>query len=152
MKTRVILFAREFSAAPESAGRILFARWGDSLEIELPLQLGVEDFSHLHGLKRHSQFDHSVGEMGRKVTLLESVDNPPPSEIILESNRILHLQWDLFRQTAAALKEGTDRRFLQLAVQYLAAGGRIDESVVAADYDAEFIKSLQESLTKNSTK
>jgi hypothetical protein len=56
------------------------------------------------------------------------------------------LTWENFRQTALALKNGDDRRFLQLAVQFLASGESIDDSVIAADYDAEFLQQLRSKL------
>lgn len=152
MKTRVILFTRLAPENEESAPRIVFARWGKSLELELPAQMGVEDFAQHHGLKRHSQFDHTVGEMGRRATLLEWVQPSQENTLALSDQRVLKLEWEPFRQTALALSDGTDRRFLQLAVQFLASGGQVDDSVVAADYDAEFIQSLQKTLSEQKPK
>lgn len=152
MKTKVILFAREDHEKSKIPPRILFASWGSTLDLELPNQMGVEDFSNKIGFKRHSQFDYLVGDMGRKVTLLEWVHGTPESSLVIDTQRTLQLRWNTFRQTAEALTGGADRRFLQLAVQYLAAGERIDDSVIAADYDAEFIQSLQQALVKQDPK
>jgi hypothetical protein len=126
--------------------QIVFARWGESLELELPQQMGVEDFAQKLGLKRHSKFDYAVGEMGRRATLLECVSLPPAANLALEATRSVSLTWENFRQTALALKNGDDRRFLQLAVQFLASGESIDDSVIAADYDAEFLQQLRSKL------
>lgn len=144
MKTRIILFQRKSSDDAAAAPQILFARWGSTLLKELPSGMGVEDYAQQCHLKRHSTFDHSVGDMGRSATLLEC----------LESQRTeldgVVLVWDSFRATAQALSDGQDRRFLQLAVQFLASGGNIDDSVIAADYDAEFLRELQKTLAGQS--
>ncbi|MEN9530760.1 MAG: hypothetical protein RI932_2633 [Pseudomonadota bacterium] len=146
MKTRIILFARIPSADEGQPPQIVFARWGETLELELPQQMGVEDFAQKQSLKRHSKFDYAVGEMGRRATLLECVLTSPCVALTLDESRILNLTWDTFRQTALALKNGEDRRFLQLAVQFLASGESIDDSVIAADYDAEFLQQLRSKL------
>jgi hypothetical protein len=146
MKTRLVLFARLPSADEGQPPQIVFARWGESLELELPQQMGVEDFAQKLGLKRHSKFDYAVGEMGRRATLLECVSLPPAANLALEATRSVSLTWENFRQTALALKNGDDRRFLQLAVQFLASGESIDDSVIAADYDAEFLQQLRSKL------
>ncbi|NBO37263.1 hypothetical protein EBU99_01635 [bacterium] len=145
MKTRVILFTRKASSDPESAPAIFFARWGKSLLLEIPSQLGVEDFANKLALVRHSRFDYAVGEMGRNATLLECSE-PAPHTLAISDSETLQLTWEPFRQTAQALSDGTDRRFLQLAVQFLASGASLDDSVVAADYDAEFLQQLQSTL------
>lgn len=150
MKTRVLLFCRETVDSSPTGGQILFARVSETLLLDLPDQMGVEDFAQKLGLKRHSKFDWSVGEMGRKATLLECL-GARASRLELDAQHSWSLTWDSFRNTAAAFKDGTDRRFLQLAVQFLASGAEVDDSVVAADYDAEFIQSLQKTLAdKNS--
>jgi hypothetical protein len=145
MKTRLLLFCRDTADSNSTGGQILFARTSDTLLVELPEQLGVEDFAQKLGLKRHSKFDWSVGEMGRKATLLESQVVGVPS-LQLDAAHAWTLTWDNFRNTAVALKDGQDRRFLQLAVQFLASGAEVDDSVVAADYDAEFLQTLQKAL------
>ncbi|MBM3382619.1 MAG: hypothetical protein FJY29_09295 [Betaproteobacteria bacterium] len=146
MKTRIVLFARLPAADEGQPPQIVFARWGETLELELPQQMGVEDFALKHNLKRLSKFDYAVGEMGRRATLLECHAQPTCSTLILDAGRSLTLTWENFRQTALALKNGEDRRFLQLAVQFLASGESIDDSVIAADYDAEFLQQLRTKL------
>ena len=148
MKTRVILFARVASGEQNTVPQFVFARWGSTLEIELPFQLGVEDFANRFKFKRHSKFDYAVGEMGKKATLIECVDPQLSSELALDPERKLSLTWEPFRQTAQSFSDGQDRRFLQLAVQFLASGESVDDSVVAAEYDAEFIQQLQKTLTE----
>ena len=145
MKTRLLLFCRNLADSNSTGGQILFARTSDTLFVELPDQMGVEDFAQKLNLKRHSKFDWTVGEMGRKATLLESPIAGVAS-LQLDSAHAWTLTWDNFRNTAAALKDGHERRFLQLAVQFLASGAEVDDSVVAADYDAEFLQTLQSAL------
>jgi hypothetical protein len=150
MKTRVILFMRVQSPDDESNRQILFARWSDSLFVDLPRDMGVEDFARTHNLTRHSSFDYSVGGMGREATLLECISSMF-KELKVSDESVLSLEWQPFRTVALSLKDGQDRRFLQLAVQFLASGAKLDDSVVAADYDAEFIQQLQNTLAaKNS--
>jgi hypothetical protein len=144
MKTRVILFSRKSDEDSASGPQFLFARWGNSLLKDLPAGMGVEDYAQQRRLKRHSTFDHTVGDRGRNATLLECVESPG-----LELDGVA-LVWDSFRATAQALSDGQDRRFLQLAVQFLAAGGNVDDSVIAADYDAEFLQELQRTLAAQS--
>ena len=52
-----------------------------------------------------------------------------------------------FSAAAKKLKSGDDKRILQLAVQYLAAGG-VDDSLIAAEYDWDFLQKIREDLTK----
>jgi hypothetical protein len=148
MKTRVIFFSRVPSQSPEGSPGIVFGRWGESLELELPQAMGVEEFSQNFGFKRHSKFDHTVGEMGRKATLIEVPESLKVNSVALPDSRILSLSWEIFPVAARALVEGADRRFLQLAVQFLAAGESVDDSVIAADYDAEFLQQLQKTLVE----
>lgn len=150
MKTRVILFARVAASEGNPVPQFVFARWGRSLELELPFQFGVEDFANRFKFKRHSKFDSAVGEMGKRATLIECVDSQLSSELTLEPDRTLLLTWEPFRQTAQAFGDGQDRRFLQLAVQFLASGENVDDSIIAAEYDAEFIQQLQKTLAEQS--
>lgn len=148
MKTRVILFSRVPSPSTDGSPSIVFGRWGDTLELELPQHMGVEEFSLSLGVKRHSKFDYTVGELGRKATLLEVPDVAQRSSVTLSDGRVLAMTWEVFPVAARALTDGTDRRFLQLAVQFLAAGESVDDSVIAADYDAEFLQQLQKTLSE----
>lgn len=150
MKTRLILFSRRSSQVAGEAPRVVFARWGQTLELELPSQMGVEDFAKGLSLIRHSTFDYAAGEQGRKATLMEVPEGTVLEKLTLSDGRELSLQWDTFPATARALRDGGDRRYLQLAVQFLAAGESVDDSVIAADYDAEFIQQLQKTLADKS--
>lgn len=172
MKTRLLIFTRQAPQESDSVPQILFAHWSDSLFFELPQNMGVEDFARQHKLRRHPDFDYSVGDLGRSATLLECAEplkleilkvgaghiasqtnQYQPSAIVEQHPREsqkLPLIWENFRATAAALAPGPDRRFLQLAVQFLAAGARLDESVIAADYDAEFLQTLRKTLDEKS--
>lgn len=147
MKTRVILFSRVPSKSAVASPGIVFGRWGASLELDLPAQMGVEDFAQSLEFRRHSKFDYTVGELGRKATLIEVPESLRSSTLPLQDGRELCLEWEIFPVAARALTDGTDRRFLQLAVQFLAAGESVDDSVIAADYDAEFLQQLQNTLT-----
>jgi hypothetical protein len=50
------------------------------------------------------------------------------------------IEWLLFPHAKAKLENGTHRNLLQLGVQYLSYG-LIDESLIAAEYDEEWVKS-----------
>lgn len=148
MKTRIVLFTRSASAENSAgAGKILFASWGAHLACELPESMGVEDFARKLALKRHTTFDYAVGDMGRTAALLECSD-PAPERLQLGDTFNLKLTWAPFRETALALSDGGDRRILQLAVQFIASGAKLDDSVIAADYDAEFLQQLQGKLAE----
>ncbi|MEN9809899.1 MAG: hypothetical protein RLZZ488_1466 [Pseudomonadota bacterium] len=148
MKTRIVLFTRLASAEDSAAvGKILFGRWGANLTCELPENMGVEEFARKLALKRHSTFDYAVGDMGRTAALLECTD-PATARLQIGDTFSLKLTWQPFRETALALTDGGDRRILQLAVQFIASGAQLDDSVIAADYDAEFLQQLQGKLAE----
>jgi hypothetical protein len=52
-----------------------------------------------------------------------------------------------FAPAARALGAGADRRILQMAIQYLANGG-VEDSLIAAEYDWNFIQEIKRDLLK----
>ena len=52
-----------------------------------------------------------------------------------------------FAPAARALGAGSDRRILQMAIQYLANGG-VEDSLIAAEYDWNFIQEIKRDLLK----
>jgi hypothetical protein len=52
-----------------------------------------------------------------------------------------------FALAARALGAGSDRRILQMAIQYLANGG-VEDSLTAAEYDWNFIQEIKRDLLK----
>ena len=53
-----------------------------------------------------------------------------------------------FAAAAKELTHGDDKRILQMAVQYLAAGG-VDDSLTAAEYDWDFIQKIKSDLPEH---
>jgi hypothetical protein len=132
MKTRIIIFRNEenkvrFAVGPSST----FEQ-----EITAP---ALNAYAALLKLARHPKFDAAVGASGKTCALLESPTNTP-NPPAMESWR-----WLTFPEAARALSDGEDRRYLRLAVQYVAAGG-IDESVIAFDYDEKTLSEIRHEI------
>jgi hypothetical protein len=132
MKTRIIIFQN-------TENKVRFAV-GPSATFEQEItEPALNAYAALLKLARHPKFDEAVGDSGKKCALLELRTNThtPPA---LES-----WQWLTFPEAARALSDGEDRRYLQLAVQYVAAGG-IDESVIAFDYDQKTLDAIRHEI------
>ncbi len=72
------------------------------------------------------------------VQCVSSILGVSPAEVISEP----------FSQTARALGRGESRRSLQMAIQYLSNDG-IDDSLVAGEYDWDFLQQVKADLKKN---
>jgi hypothetical protein len=168
MKTRVLLYSHG------KQGGVVFAV-PDSKTLLTDLgNEGLDTLSKRLGLKRHSSFDWAAGDAGAKCTLLEiptpvqtsahksdSVsDSVEPHETLpnelswIESEnskssdsntKWAGIQWLSFPLAAKQLTDGTDRRYLQLSVQYISSGG-VDNNVIAADADGGFLAQMSEQL------
>jgi hypothetical protein len=146
MRTRIVVFKRDGATA---SSPVLFGIQGASLLQSVSAQ-NLSELAALNGWTRHETFDWSVGDAGSKCALFEAPLNwEAPQFAGIESSTTAPqpLAWLSFPQAARFLTEGEDRRFLQLAVQFVAQGG-IDDSVLATDYDKEFLDTLKRELER----
>lgn len=145
---KLICFSRQ---GPEqerdAAPTVVFAVFGESLACDIGDET-LDDFAARNGMVRHEKFDFAAGDAGRKAALLEWVPIEE-SDLLpgaLETKGTSHsCAWLRFPEAVRALKIGDDRRVLQLAVQYVSAGG-VDDSVIASDYTQEFLQELSSRL------
>jgi hypothetical protein len=145
MKSRVILFR-----TPVSRNSLLPALYQfhipntGTLEIDLGSQ-SLDSFAEKNQFLRRKDFDFAAGDLGAKCALMEwkalGVDTHFGSLWGTSSG-----QWLTFREAALALKEGTCRRYLQLAVQYLSSGGVVEDNVVAANTDEGLMNVMRSKL------
>jgi hypothetical protein len=154
MKTRIVIYRRR----PQTTAVEFGIEASLTFLCEIPSQ-GLDAFATSHGLRRCADFDWAVGDAGRVCALFEqtSVSERPgtgasqPSEPSQPSQPVAaftsSLLWASFPDAAKILKDGTDKRFLQLAVQYIAAGG-VEDSVLATDYDKNFLETMRSELEK----
>lgn len=132
MRIRVVIFRKD-------ENKVLFAVGPSATFAQEITEAALHEYAALLKLERHAKFDAAVGDAGKKCALLElKASAAAPSA--LEAWR-----WLTFPEAARALAEGEDRRYLQLAVQYVAAGG-VDESVIAFDYDQQTIRSIRQEI------
>lgn len=150
MMTRLIIFAR----LPEQSNmRCYFAIAQKGFEIECPLS-SLDAVAQTNTLMRHHSFDWSVGDAGKSCSLMEcspsslvtlnQIDRLPAHFDI--NGKRQSVSWQLFPQASRTLTDSDDRRYLQLAVQFIAAGTIVPDDVLAAPNDAE----LQELIDQNS--
>lgn len=150
MQTRLIVYAK---VKKQHSFICYFAVWSDSLVADLGEQTFL-DLASQNRLVRHDSFDWSVGDAGARCTLLEAkaetsltlldpLQALPP--FLRVGARDLPCRWLNFPQACRALPSSEDRRYLQLAVQFVAAGERIEDSVLAAPTDPELIQMIKES-------
>jgi hypothetical protein len=146
MRTRIVVYRRSDATANS---RVTFGILGTTL-LQPISAANLSELATLNRWTRHETFDWSVGDAGSKCALFEAPldwsattfagvepsTTPPPT-----------LSWLSFPEAARFLTDGEDRRFLQLAVQFVAQGG-IDDSVLATDYDKEFLETLKRELER----
>lgn len=107
----------------------------------------LDALAQANGLIRHGSFDWAAGDAGARCALMEW-----PGADRLAAFPALRpvegqLEWEDFPRAARKLAAGEDRRYLQLAVQYLAAGG-VEDSVVAADLTLPMVQSIGDELRR----
>ena len=140
MKTRLVVFTH----VGGTEGPVLFAV-PDSGDLEA--DIGGASLSILAssgGFTRHEAFDWAAGDAGAKCALLECTATPV--SLNLGSASWTGVRWLSFPQAAKALSSGTDRRYLQLAVQYVSSGGVVEDNLIAANADADFLGTLGKAL------
>ena len=142
MKVKVLFFAK--IVLHNGVSNIFFALKDNELPVISIAKHSIDDFVKIYPLKRHADFDSHVGKNFSIRYLIEwqtsSKDSLPNG--VLVADEFVSLKWHLFPQAVKTLIDGKEKNFLQLAVQYISNGG-IDESVIAADFDEAFIKTLQ---------
>lgn len=136
MKTRVIVYRQQFP------GNLVEFAVPNSRTFLREIHCSPSEFATQHNLKHHSDFDNAVGKSGTTCTLFQAPALFTKPCALLESH-----EWLSFRDAAARLNPGDDKRFLQLAVQYIAAGG-VEDSLLATEYDKEFINNIRSDLEK----
>lgn len=137
MKKNVIVFRRD------SEFRIQFAISPAGLCVDLPAA-DADLFAKTNGLIRDDTFGFTVQDTLRQAALFEAPHTINESGFwnVGGHPAAVSFQWMPFPQAIKNLNDGNERRILQLAVQFIAAGG-LDDSIVAAEFDEKFIKSLQ---------
>ncbi|MES2614814.1 MAG: hypothetical protein V4591_05315 [Bdellovibrionota bacterium] len=98
------------------------------------------EFAAQNHLLRHDKFDWYVNKLKPICFLFENENLP--STAIISQNIHTPVHWLTFPQAIKKITNGAHRNLVQLAVQYISYG-MIDDSVIAADYDAEWLKNLQ---------
>jgi hypothetical protein len=129
------------------ASSIYFALSNKELPEVTVKNFSVNELVKKYSFIRHDKFDWHVRKNFSTRYLIEcqaNAKNLLPIELTIFKETI-HLNWLLFPQAVKELVNGKEKNFLQLAVQYISNGG-IDESVIAADFDEAFLKTLQNKL------
>ncbi len=147
MKRRVIIFSK---LKNEPHDLIFFSVAGESLILDLK-EVTLTQFAQANKLRHHDTFDWAAGDAGATCTLMESQPIVPTEEFCLQGSSEKR-QWLSFPQAVRKLKDGTDKRLLQLAVQYLSAGGVDNESVLATEYNDAIVHEMISQLDEKSNK
>ncbi|WP_186647636.1 hypothetical protein [Fluviispira vulneris] len=146
MKAKLLLFTK--IKLSNNAFKVMFALLDNKI-VEVSLDKNdLKEIINKNKLIRHDKFDWHINKNVNTKYLLEFIASSE-EELPLVFNLLgekITLNWYVFPNAVKLLNDGGEKNFLQLAVQYISNGG-IDDSVIAADYDAEFIKTLQKKLT-----
>lgn len=147
MQAKFIVFSK---IPTENGKKILFA----VTENELPhfdlARNSANELARKNMLARHESFDWYFNKnTGVRIFLFEKYVEGEQhlTDKVHNLKEELNISWITFPQAIRKLSHGKERNLLQLSVQYISSGG-IDENVVVADYDQEFLKTLQDHLKK----
>lgn len=142
VQAKIILFCKV--TEPSAGSKIYFALTeGGLLHFDLA-QHTPELFVQKNNLTRHETFDWYTNRFREKFFLCEHLlkeQEALPAFVTNVTGKEELISWQPFPVASKKLTAGKERNMLQLAVQYLASG-RIDESVIAADYDSQFLEFL----------
>ena len=150
MNSRLILFCNEpafkLSNSPvkfaiPTTGSLVFERGTRSLDT----------IAAAGSFLRHPNFDGAVGDFGAKCALFESVNSEKIAtlfESVQNAEAWRNVTWLPFPLAIKALTDGTCRRYLQLAVQYISAGG-VAEDLIASETGEELISQMKEALAQS---
>lgn len=130
--TRLVICSKGFACCTFKFA-ITWCRLPTSADIDLQL------LSKNVGSVRHLDFDWVLGNFGRDCVLLE-ISNAS-SESLVDSS-FGTVDFVLFQNAAARLSDREDKRYLQLAVQFLAQGGIVDTSL-ATIVDESLLETLK---------
>ena len=147
MKAKLIIFSKIMTS--ENNANILFCITKKGFPTFNLAKYSVRDFARDNILTRHEKFDWYVNKTKEKFFLLEAKVKSPElllTEMDNYEEKFLG-QWLPFPQAIKKLTDGKERNFLQLSVQYISTDG-IDESVIAADYDKEFLNTIGNKIIK----
>ena len=143
MQIPAIIYTRTLLST--GSQQVLFSVAGNLL-VEFDLaKHSPNDFAQKNRLIRHDKFDWHVNKQ-RPICYIFEKQSPlkiPLPDTIHSLENEIPVQWLIFPAAAKRILNGTHRNLLQLSVQYISYG-MIDDSVIAADYDAEFLEKLRE--------
>lgn len=142
VQAKIILFCKV--PDPSAGSKIHFALTAEGLLRFDLVQYTPDLFAQKNMFTRHETFDWYTNRFREKFFLCEyimSEQSTLPTLIRNVTGIEEAISWHPFPIASKKLTDGKERNMLQLAVQYLASGS-IDESVIAADYDEEFLKYL----------
>ncbi len=146
MSLKVLIYAKFFTAAAPT--KILFALSADGIPVFNIERKELDLFIQQNFLIRKTEFDYAVNKQETNKFLIEwpqvTSNAQLPKQIEISNKKYL-LDWYLFPIAVKKIQLGKDKNLLQLAVQFISNGG-IDQSVIAADFDEAFIKTLQKNL------
>lgn len=136
-----------FSLADERTPPVvLFAVGDDGLQFKFDPQ-SVDEFAKTNAFVRHEVFDWAVGDAGKKAVLLEWPEAIDRTLSVKMPNGDKPITWLNFKEASRKVTEGNERRYLQLAVQFIANGGKLDDSVLATSADEEILQKIKENMT-----
>lgn len=136
-----------FSLADERTPPVvLFAIGDNGLQFVFEPQ-STDQFAKANALVRHDVFDWAVGDAGKKAVLLQWPQEIERTLTIKMSDNVVPITWLNFKEASRKVTEGNERRYLQLAVQFIANGGKLDDSVLATTADDEILQKIKENMT-----
>jgi hypothetical protein len=127
----------------ENSSKVLFCLTQNSLlDFDL-VTTSPTEFAKQNSFTRHDKFDWHVNKSKPICFFFEKEgcsENNLPVTLNLK-DKTYPVQWFLFPLAIKNLTNGTHRNLMQLAVQYVSYG-MVDESVIAADYDEDWLRGL----------
>jgi hypothetical protein len=124
--TKLVLYKK-------SNNQIFF--WMSKNSLNYSFSQTLPQFAEANFFKHHDSFDVAVGNLGKNATLMELQNEQKCPKEFLEN-------WHTFRGATQILTQGDCKRFLQLAVQFIAAGG-VEDNLSAGEVGAEMLKNWE---------
>ena len=125
----------------ENSPKVLFClAQGELFQFNLSL-FSPTEFAKKNKLLRHDPLDWQVNRDRPLCFFFEwenSAEKPLPETLFCEENASKEIYWESFPKSIGILSQGAQKNLLQLAVQYISYG-MVDDSVIAADYDKEWV-------------
>lgn len=142
MNTPAIIFAKV--PMNTATNKIVFGIESNKLPQFHLAKISPDEIAKANEFVRHDKFDWHVNKNRPLCYVFEKFtenENDLPQQLNLVDNCV-QVNWLTFPQAAKQILNGTHRNLLQLVVQYISYG-LIDESLIAAEYDEEWLKSLK---------